>query len=162
MHTSANEGPGQCSVPGQHTDANYFMVDGVSANFGVQISALGQALGGAIPAFTSQGGTNGFVSADAMQEFRIQTSSYEPDSGRTPDAQFYNPHEIRHQSVHGTVFDYLRSEIFDARSYFDAPSASPTASTSMCEQSTSTSSTIPCSEHQGPTNPADHFSLLAK
>src|SRR5271167_100585 len=75
VFTSTIEGPGQFSVNGQRSDANYFMVDGVSANFGVQIGVLGQALGGAIPAFTSQGGTNGLVSVDAMLEFRIETSS---------------------------------------------------------------------------------------
>jgi hypothetical protein len=64
--TSTNLGPGQFSVNGQRSDANYFTVDGVSANFGVQIGPLNQAVGGAIPAFTSQGGTNGFVSVDAM------------------------------------------------------------------------------------------------
>ena len=116
-----NEGPGQFSVNGQRNDANYFMVDGVSANFGVQIGALGQSLGGQIPAFTSQGGTNGFVSVDDMQEFRIQTSSYEAEFGRTPGAQISIVTKAGANKWHGTAFDYLRNDIFDARNYFDAP-----------------------------------------
>jgi hypothetical protein len=119
--TSTNLGPGQFSVNGQRSDANYFTVDGVSANFGVQIGSLGQSVGGAIPAFTSQGGTNGFVSVDAMQEFRIQTSSYAPEFGRTPGGQISIVTKSGTNQFHGTAYDYLRNEIFDARNYFDAP-----------------------------------------
>src|SRR3984957_5834662 len=118
---SQSEGPGQFSVNGQRSDANYFTVDGVSANFGVQVGQLSQSLGGAIPAFTSQGGTNGFVSVDDMQEFRIQTSSYEAEFGRTPGAQISIVTKAGTNKFQGTAFDYLRNDIFDARNYFDAP-----------------------------------------
>jgi hypothetical protein len=122
VFTSAQfDGPGQFSVNGQRSDANYFMVDGVSANFGVQIGQLSQSLGGAIPAFTSQGGTNGFVSVDDMQEFRIQTSSYEAEFGRTPGAQISIVTKAGTNKWHGSAFDYLRNDIFDARNYFDTP-----------------------------------------
>jgi len=75
VFTSPSLGDGQFSTNGQRSNANYFMVDGVSANFGVRLSRLGQTMGGATPGLTAQGGTNGLVSVDAMQEFRIQTSS---------------------------------------------------------------------------------------
>jgi hypothetical protein len=119
--SSQSLGPGQFSVNGQRSNANYFMVDGVSANFGVQIVSLGQALGGAIPAFTAQGGTSGFVSVDDMQEFRIQTSSYEAEFGRTTGAQVSIVTKSGTNQFHGTAFDYLRNDDFDARNYFDAP-----------------------------------------
>jgi len=119
--SSQNDGPGQFSVNGQRSDANYFTVDGVSANFGVQVGPLSQSLGGMIPAFTSQGGTNGFVSVDDMQEFRIQTSSYEAETGRTPGAQVSIVTKSGTNEFHGTAFDYLRNDIFDARNYFDTP-----------------------------------------
>jgi len=121
VFTSTELGPGQFSVNGQRSDANYFMVDGVSANFGVQVGTLGQSVGGSIPAFTSQGGTNGFVSVDDMQEFRIQTSSFEAETGRTPGAQIAIVTKSGTNQFHGTAFDYLRNDFFDARNYFDAP-----------------------------------------
>jgi Carboxypeptidase regulatory-like domain/TonB dependent receptor/TonB-dependent Receptor Plug Domain len=122
VFTSAqNDGPGQFSVNGQRSDSNYFTVDGVSANFGVQVGQLSQALGGMIPAFTSQGGTNGFVSVDDMQEFRIQTSSYEAEFGRSSGAQVSIVTKAGTNRFHGTAFDYLRNDIFDARNYFDMP-----------------------------------------
>jgi hypothetical protein len=121
VFTSQNLGQGQFSVNGQRSDANYFMVDGVSANFGVTVIGLGQTLGGAIPGFTAQGGTNGLVSVDAMQEFRIETSSYPPEFGHTPGAQISIATKSGGNQFHGTAFDYLQNDVFDARNYFDAP-----------------------------------------
>ena len=121
VFTSQNLGQGQFSVNGQRSNANYFMVDGVSANFGTTISGLGQTLAGGIPGFTAQGGTNGLVSVDAMQEFRVQTSSYAPEFGRTPGAQISVVTKSGSNQFHGTAFDYLRNDIFDARNYFDVP-----------------------------------------
>jgi Carboxypeptidase regulatory-like domain/TonB dependent receptor len=122
VFTSTQEGPGQFSVNGQRSDANYFTVDGVSANFGVLSgSSLGPTLGGEIPGLTSGGGTNSLISVDAMQEFRIQTSSYAPEFGRTPGAQISIVTKSGTNQFHGTVYDYFRNEFFDARNYFDAP-----------------------------------------
>ena len=121
VFTSQSLGQGQFSVNGQRSDANYFMVDGVSANFGSTFVGLGQTLGGAIPGFTAQGGTNGMVSVDAMLEFRIETSSYEAEFGRTPGAQISIVTKSGGNQFHGTAFDYLRNDVFDARNYFDAP-----------------------------------------
>jgi outer membrane receptor protein involved in Fe transport len=122
VFTSQESGPGQFSVNGQRSDANYFMVDGVSANFGVLPgSILGQTIAGATPAFSSGGNTNSLVSVDAMQEFRIQTSSYAAEFGRTPGGQISIVTKSGTNQFHGTVFDYLRNDLFDARNYFDAP-----------------------------------------
>src|SRR5580698_8990403 len=122
VFTSSTEGPGQFSVNGQRSDANYFTIDGVSANFGSTPSPdLSQTLGGTIPGFTSGGGTNGLVSVDAMQEFRVQTSSYAPEYGHTPGGQISIVTKSGTNRLHGTLYEYFRNDFFDARSYFDDP-----------------------------------------
>jgi Carboxypeptidase regulatory-like domain/TonB dependent receptor len=110
---------GQLSMNGQRSNANYFMVDGMSWNFG--IVGFGQSAGGTIPGFTIQGTTNGLVPVDAMQEFRVLTSTFSPEFGRTPGAQISIVTRSGNNQVHGTLFDYLRNNTFDARNYFDAP-----------------------------------------
>ena len=64
---TAFDDQGQFSVNGQRADANYFTVDGVSANFGVTgYFPLVQTAGGALPALSAAGGTNSLVSVDVM------------------------------------------------------------------------------------------------
>lgn len=110
---------GQFSVNGQRADANYFMVDGVSANFGVTgFIAMMQSASGALPALSASGGTNSLVSVDAMQEFRIQTSSFAPEFGRTPGGQVSIATRSGTNAFHGTLFEYFRNDVLDARDWF--------------------------------------------
>jgi hypothetical protein len=121
--SAGGSAPGQFVVSGERANGSYFTVDGVSANFGSTSESpdLGQSFGGAIPAFTISGGTNGLLSVDAMQEFRIQTSSYDAEYGRTNGAQISIVTKSGTSQFHGTAYDYLRNDFFDARNYFDAP-----------------------------------------
>ena len=116
---TAFDDQGQFSVNGQRADANYFTVDGVSANFGVtSYFPLVQAAGGALPALTVSGGTNSLVSVDAMQEFRIQTSSFAPEFGRTPGGQISIVTRSGTNRFHGTLFEYFRNDVLDADDWF--------------------------------------------
>jgi len=116
--TAFNE-QGQFSVNGQRADANYFTVDGVSANFGVTgFITLGQVANGALPALSASGGTNSLVSVDAMQEFRIQTSTFAPEFGRTPGGQVSIVTRSGTNAFHGSVFEYFRNSVLDARDWF--------------------------------------------
>jgi hypothetical protein len=114
-------GSGEFSVNGQRANANYFTVDGVSANFAAALSFYpAQTVGGTTPALTVSGGTNGLLSVDAMQEFRVQGSTFAPEYGRSP-TQISIVTRSGTDQFHGTVYDYLRNNFLDARNYFDQP-----------------------------------------
>jgi len=117
---------GQFSANGQRATTNYFTVDGVSANFGTTGAAtLYNTAGGGAPAFSAQGGTNSLVSVDAVQEFQIQTSTYAPEFGRQPGAQVSIVTRSGTNAFHGSAFDYVRNDIFDANDYFSNLSGLP-------------------------------------
>jgi hypothetical protein len=112
---------GQFSVNGQRPSSNYWAVDGVSANIGIGASTTaypGNGLGGALGSFSAMGGTNSLVSVDALQEFRIQTSTYAPEFGRTPGGQISIVTRSGTNQFHGTLFDYFRNDVLDANDWF--------------------------------------------
>src|ERR1700751_2550153 len=123
---TAFDDQGQFSVNGQRADANYFTVDGVSANFGVTGYSLPvQSAGGALPALSVSGGTNSLVSLDAMQEFRVQTSSFAPEFGRTPGGQISIVTRSGTNAFHGTLFEYFRNDVLDANNWFNGYTNNP-------------------------------------
>lgn len=110
---------GQFSVNGQRTNANYFMVDGVSANFGMpSATSPYEGAGGSIPAFSSQGGTSSIASVDAVQEFTVQTSTYAPEYGRSSGAQVAIVTRSGTNELHGLAYNYFRNDKLDANSWF--------------------------------------------
>ncbi|MDQ3221353.1 MAG: TonB-dependent receptor [Pyrinomonadaceae bacterium] len=111
---------GQFSVNGQRSNANYFTIDGVSANFQISGSAtLNQTAGGSIPGGSAGGGTISLVSIDAVQEFRIQTSTYSPEFGRSPGAQVSIATRPGTNDFHGALFEYFRNDALDANDWFN-------------------------------------------
>jgi len=112
---------GTFSVNGQRANTNNFTVDGVSANLGGFLNAFdGTAfMNGANPNLTVAGTTQGMVTVDALQEFKIQTSTYAPEFGRQPGGQVSLLTRSGTNSFHGTAFDYLRNDIFDANTWFN-------------------------------------------
>ena len=112
-------------VNGQRETSNYWTVDGVSANFGIggNIANPGAGLGGQVGATSLSGGTNSLVSVDALQEFRIQTSTAAPDSGLTAGGQISIVTRSGTNDFHGSLFDYFRNDALDANDWFNGVNA---------------------------------------
>lgn len=111
---------GQFSVNGQRANANYFMVDGVSANIGVAAGAdgLGQSGAGSLPGLTALGSTHSLFSVDAVQELKILTSTYAPEFGRSPGAQVLVQTRAGTNEFRGSLFEYLRHGALSANDWF--------------------------------------------
>ena len=111
---------GQFSVNGQRANANYFLVDGVSANIGVAAGAdgLGQSGGGSLPGLNALGSTASLLSMDAVQVFKIQTNAYAPEFGRTPGAQIVINTRSGTDAFRGTLFEYFRGGAIGANDWF--------------------------------------------
>lgn len=110
---------GQFSVNGQRADANYLTVDGVSANIGIVPGGnVGQSSSGALPGLSVSGGTSNLVSVDAVEEFKILTSTFAPEFGRTPGAQVTVASRSGTNQFSGSVFEYLRNDVLDATDWF--------------------------------------------
>lgn len=119
---------GQFSISGQRTTSNNFEIDGVSANFGAA-PTLGQGTAGtgAAQAFSVLGGTSSLVSVEALQEFRIETSSFAPEFGRSPGGQVMLTTRSGANELHGGLYEYFRNDVLDANDWFANRSGEPRA-----------------------------------
>jgi len=119
---------GQFSISGQRTDANYFTIDGVSANFGITAAlSAGQSGAGTSQAFSALGGTSSLVSVEALQEFRIETSSFAPEFGRAPGGQVVLTTRSGANDLHGGLYEYFRNNVLDANDWFANAAGKPRA-----------------------------------
>lgn len=112
---------------GLRTNTNYFTLDGVSVNQSVNASGGGRGGrggfggdegGGFGGAAAGVGASTELINVDALQEMRIQTSSFAPEFGRTPGAQIVMTSRGGSNSWHGSVYDYLRRTQFNANDWF--------------------------------------------
>jgi hypothetical protein len=111
---------GEFSVNGQRTESNYYTVDGVSGNVGIQAgNPVAPSVAGALPSATALGTTQALLSVDAMEEFRVQSSTYSAEYGRSPGGQFSFATRAGTNQWHGTAYDYLRNNSFDANNWFN-------------------------------------------
>jgi hypothetical protein len=125
---SSPSNQGQFSMAGQRTSANNFLVDGVSANFGVSpLASLGTSGTGSAQAFSALGGTSSLVSVEALQEFRVETSSFAPEFGHTPGGQVLLTTRGGTNDFHGGVYEYFRNDALDANDWFANQAAKPKA-----------------------------------
>jgi hypothetical protein len=120
--TPASQGEaGQFSANGQRANTNYFTVDGVSANSGVTGSVMpAQFSGGALPTMTAFGSLDNLAALDALQEVRVETSSFAPQFGRLPGAQVALTTRSGSDQWHGAASYHLRNDHLAANDWFAA------------------------------------------
>jgi hypothetical protein len=92
------------SIMGSRPTSNNFMIDGTSN--------VDTALG--TPA--------AILSVDAIQEFKEQTTTYSAEYGFSAN-QINLVSKSGTNTFHGTAFGFMRNEAFDARNFFDSPTA---------------------------------------
>lgn len=125
---AASNNQGQFSIEGQRTSSNNFLVDGVSANFGVAPAALSGTSGtGTAQAFSALGGTSSLVSVEALEEFRVETSSFAPEFGRSSGGQVLLTTRSGTNDWHGGIYEYFRNDVLDANDWFANQAGKPRA-----------------------------------
>ena len=110
---------GQFTTSGMRPNTNYFTVDGVSANVGVSAGGLpAQSTGGALPALSAFGSLDSIISIEAMQEFRVQTSTTVAEFGRMPGASIALNSRAGSEQFHGATAFRFRSQALNANDWF--------------------------------------------
>ncbi len=94
---------GGFTTGGVAEDANQFILDGINNN-GTGTMEIGAR-----------------VNIDALQEFKIETSTYSAQLGRFGGAQVTAVTKSGTNQVHGTGFFFTRNSAIDARNVFDDP-----------------------------------------
>jgi hypothetical protein len=119
---------GQFTANGQRPNTHYFTVDGVSGNSGVSGGgASTHANGGSLPGMTALGSLHNLLSTEALDEFRVQTSSTNAEFGRLPGAQVSLSSRSGSNELHGSLFHYFRHERLDANDWFANRASIPRA-----------------------------------
>ncbi len=124
--SSGNVGYSGFTVNGNRdTGSTNWTVDGVSANFGATLNGSSpDTLAGSL---TVLGTTQSLISLDALQEFRVSTSSYGVEYGVAPGAQIQLQSRAGTNYIHGSAYDYVRNTIFDSNDWFTRQAGDPKA-----------------------------------
>ena len=107
--TALGKGTQNMSVNGNDPGQNNFQMDGVNiTNFANSGSANDSGLYAGV----------GIPSPDSIQEFKVQTSTYDSSYGRNPGANVNVVTKSGTNQFHGTAFEFLRDTIFNANDFF--------------------------------------------
>src|SRR5882762_7736015 len=92
---------GNLSVNGQRETANAFLVNGGDVSEGRNLGA------GLVP------------NLDSVAEFRLITNSFDAEYGKSSGAVMNAVTKSGTNGIHGTAFEFLRNDKFDANNFFD-------------------------------------------
>jgi len=107
--TQFGKGTADMSVNGNNAGQNNFQIDGVAIN---NIANAGSAND-----FGIYGGI-GIPNPDSLQEFRIQTSTYDASYGRNPGANINVITKSGTNTFHGSAFEFFRNAQLNANDFF--------------------------------------------
>ncbi|PYX53523.1 MAG: hypothetical protein DMG76_25295 [Acidobacteria bacterium] len=96
--TNGNAG-GSFAVNGMRGDQNNFLLDGIDNNS------------------NDNGDVAILSSVDAIAEFKIQTSNYSPEFGRSGGAVINATTKSGTNRIHGSAWEFLRNDAFDSAQY---------------------------------------------
>ena len=108
--TSFGKGTTNMSVNGSRPDQNNFQMDGAT----VMNSASGTNSAADSGIYTGLGIPN----PDAIQEFKVQTSTYDASYGRNPGANVNLVMKSGTNQFHGSAFEFFRNEALNANDFF--------------------------------------------
>ena len=94
---------GAVSINGAREQANNFLLDGIDNN-DLMINQI------VVP-----------PSIDSIQEFKVQSSTYSAEFGRSAGGQFNYVTKSGTNSWHGSVYQFHRNAVLDAKNFFDDP-----------------------------------------
>src|SRR5262249_7996263 len=110
---------GQFSANGQRPNANYFTVDGASANSGVSAGGLAaQTTGGTLPALSAFGSLDSLLPIEAVDEMRVHTANTVNELGRLPGATIEINSRSGSNDFHGAIVYRFRHELLAANDWF--------------------------------------------
>src|ERR1017187_2475475 len=119
---------GQFTTSGMRPNTNLFTVDGVSANTGVSAGGLpAQSSGGALPALSAFGSLDSMISVEAVQDFKLQTSTAVAEFGRMPGASIALSSRAGTDHFHGSAVFRYRNQYMDANDWFANQAGYPRA-----------------------------------
>ena len=101
------------AVSGNRPQQNLFLLNGIEYT-------------GAAENNMQPGGTSGMLlGVDAVREFNVQRDSYSAEFGKRPGGQVLIVTRSGSNQWHGSAFEFLRNNVFDAPNFFDQGSAPP-------------------------------------
>jgi hypothetical protein len=92
---------GSITVNGAREQSNNFLLDGMDNN-DLAINQYAVA-----------------ISIEAILEFKVQTSTYSAEFGRSPGAQVNIATKSGGNQIQGVLYEYLRNNDLDAKNFFD-------------------------------------------
>ncbi len=101
------------TVSGRRTSDNLFLLNGIEYTGSSQL------------AITPGGVSGELLGVDAVREFNVLTDTYGAEYGKRDGAQVSVVTQSGSNSLHGTLFEFLRNSALDARNFFAQTSAPP-------------------------------------